>query len=67
MSRAQRGDAGTRDDAVQGWVRALGGAGNLVTVDASATRLRLSIADQKAVNEAALKLLRARGLVRPSH
>lgn len=59
-------DAGTQDDAVQGWIRALGGAGNLVTVDACTTRLRLSIADQKKVNEAALKSLGARGLVRPS-
>lgn len=59
-------EAGTQDDAVQGWIRALGGAGNLVTVDACTTRLRLAIADQTAVNEAALKSLGARGLVRPS-
>lgn len=59
-------DADTRDDAVQGWIRALGGAGNLVAVDACTTRLRLSIADQKKVDEAALKSLGARGLVRPS-
>jgi N-acetylglucosamine PTS system EIICBA or EIICB component len=59
-------DAGTQDDAVQGWIRALGGAGNLVAVDACTTRLRLSIVDQKAVNEAALKSLGARGFVRPS-
>jgi len=60
------GDATTHDDSVQGWIRALGGAGNLVTVDACTTRLRLSIVDQKAVNEPALKALGARGLVRPS-
>lgn len=59
-------DAGTQDDAVQGWIRGLGGASNLVAVDACTTRLRLSIADQKAVNEAALKALGARGFVRPS-
>lgn len=59
-------DASTQDDSVQGWIRALGGAGNLVAVDACTTRLRLSIADQKGVNEAALKSLGARGLVRPS-
>jgi PTS system N-acetylglucosamine-specific IIC component len=59
-------DAGTQDDAIQGWIRALGGVGNLVAVDACTTRLRLSIADQKAVNEAALKSLGARGVVRPS-
>ncbi len=66
MLRARASDAGTQDDAVQGWIRALGGASNLVAVDACTTRLRLSIADQKAVNEAALKSLGARGLVRPS-
>ena len=59
-------DAGTQDDAVQGWIRALGGAGNLVAVDACTTRLRLSVADQKAVNEPALRALGARGFVRPS-
>ena len=45
---------------------ALGGAGNLVSVDACATRLRLIVADQSKVNEAALKALGARGLIRPS-
>lgn len=64
--RSSSSEAGTQDDAVQGWIRALGGAGNLVAVDACTTRLRLSIADQKVVDEAALKSLGARGLVRPS-
>jgi PTS system N-acetylglucosamine-specific IIC component len=48
------------------WVRALGGARNLVTVDACTTRLRLVIANQSPVDEAALRKLGARGLVRPS-
>jgi PTS system N-acetylglucosamine-specific IIC component len=48
------------------WVRALGGAANLVSVDACTTRLRLSVVSQSPVNEAALKSLGARGLVRPS-
>lgn len=48
------------------WVRALGGAGNLVSVDACTTRLRLVVADQKAIDEAVLKQLGARGVVRPS-
>ncbi len=48
------------------FVAALGGAGNLVSVDACTTRLRLVIADQTAVNEAALKQLGSRGMVRPS-
>ncbi|ATQ44125.1 N-acetylglucosamine-specific PTS transporter subunit IIBC [Caulobacter mirabilis] len=45
---------------------ALGGAENLVTVDACTTRLRLVVADQARVDEAALKSLGSRGLVRPS-
>lgn len=62
----QRADATTQDDSIQGWIRALGGAGNLVTVDACTTRLRLAIRDQSVVDEGALKSLGARGLVRPS-
>jgi PTS system N-acetylglucosamine-specific IIC component len=58
-------DAGG-SDAAQGWIRALGGAGNLVTVDACTTRLRLVIASQAVVDEPALKALGARGFVRPS-
>jgi len=50
----------------RGFVEALGGAGNLVSVDACTTRLRLVVADQGAVDEAALKALGARGLIRPS-
>ncbi|MDY6946272.1 MAG: N-acetylglucosamine-specific PTS transporter subunit IIBC [Pseudomonadota bacterium] len=64
--RRPSADAATQDDSIQGWIRALGGAGNLVAVDACTTRLRLSIADQKNVDEAALRALGARGLVRPS-
>jgi N-acetylglucosamine PTS system EIICBA or EIICB component len=48
------------------WVAALGGPGNLTTVDACTTRLRLLVADQAAVQPAALQALGARGLVRPS-
>ena len=48
------------------YIEALGGAANLVSVDACTTRLRLVIADQGAVDEAALKSLGARGFVRPS-
>ncbi|HEX7013423.1 MAG TPA: N-acetylglucosamine-specific PTS transporter subunit IIBC [Steroidobacteraceae bacterium] len=48
------------------WIRALGGAANLVSVDACTTRLRLEIKDQSAVDEPALKGLGARGCVRPS-
>ncbi|MDR3513729.1 MAG: N-acetylglucosamine-specific PTS transporter subunit IIBC [Caulobacteraceae bacterium] len=48
------------------YVAALGGAANLVSVDACTTRLRLVVKDQGAVDEPALKGLGARGLVRPS-
>jgi PTS system N-acetylglucosamine-specific IIC component len=49
-----------------GFVAALGGAANLMSVDACATRLRLIVADQSKVDEAALKALGSRGLIRPS-
>jgi PTS system N-acetylglucosamine-specific IIC component len=52
-------------DGVGAWIAALGGARNLVTVDACTTRLRLQIVDQAAVQEATLKQLGARGIVRP--
>jgi PTS system N-acetylglucosamine-specific IIC component len=48
------------------WVKALGGAANLVTVDACTTRLRLVVVDQGAVDLGALKQLGARGTIRPS-
>ena len=48
------------------FVAALGGAGNLVSVDACTTRLRLIVVDQSAVSEPTLKALGARGVVKPS-
>jgi N-acetylglucosamine PTS system EIICBA or EIICB component len=48
------------------YIAALGGAANIVSLDACTTRLRLVVADQAAVNADALKRLGARGLVRPS-
>lgn len=48
------------------FVAALGGRANLVSVDACTTRLRLVLADPAAVDEAALKALGSRGVVRPS-
>jgi PTS system N-acetylglucosamine-specific IIC component len=48
------------------FVAALGGAANLVSVDACTTRLRLIVVDQGAVSEPALKALGARGVVKPS-
>jgi PTS system N-acetylglucosamine-specific IIC component len=47
------------------FARALGGQVNLLSVDACTTRLRLRVADQKLVDEAALRALGARGFVRP--
>jgi N-acetylglucosamine PTS system EIICBA or EIICB component len=48
-----------------GYVRALGGNRNLKLVDACTTRLRLEVVDDSLVNEAALRTLGARGIVRP--
>ena len=48
------------------FVLALGGAGNLRSIDACTTRLRLVVADQSKVNEPALKALGAVGVLRPS-
>ena len=50
----------------EGFITALGGAANLTEVEACTTRLRLGVADGSKVNEAALKQLGARGVVRPS-
>ncbi|HEV2531978.1 N-acetylglucosamine-specific PTS transporter subunit IIBC [Phenylobacterium sp.] len=50
----------------EGFIAALGGAGNLTAVEACTTRLRLQLIDQARVDEPALKALGSRGLVRPS-
>jgi PTS system N-acetylglucosamine-specific IIC component len=50
----------------EAFVAALGGAANLVSVDACTTRLRLIVADQKAIDDDALTALGARGIIRPS-
>jgi PTS system N-acetylglucosamine-specific IIC component len=55
--------AGARGPA---WIRALGGAPNLISVDACTTRLRLKVADPARVDADALKQLGARGMVRPA-
>ena len=47
------------------YVSALGGPANIVALDACATRLRLRVGSQAAVDAAALKRLGAAGLVRP--
>jgi PTS system N-acetylglucosamine-specific IIC component len=48
------------------FVAALGGAANLIEVAACTTRLRLVIADFSKVDEAALKALGSRGMIRPA-
>jgi N-acetylglucosamine PTS system EIICBA or EIICB component len=48
------------------FVEALGGAENLLSVDACATRLRLTVARQDAIDEPALKRLGARATVKIS-
>lgn len=63
QAAAATAPTGSREE---GFVIALGGAGNLVAIDACTTRLRLIVADQSKINEAALKALGARGIVRPS-
>jgi N-acetylglucosamine PTS system EIICBA or EIICB component len=58
--------AATPDARARAFVTALGGAQNLTEVDACTTRLRLVLADNKAVDEAMLKRLGARGILRSS-
>jgi PTS system N-acetylglucosamine-specific IIC component len=53
-------------DRASAFVAALGGAGNLVTVDACTTRLRLTVRASEVIDDAALRALGARGIVRPA-
>ncbi|MEO7206958.1 MAG: N-acetylglucosamine-specific PTS transporter subunit IIBC [Steroidobacteraceae bacterium] len=46
---------------------ALGGAGNLIEVTACTTRLRLSLIDNRAIDESALTRLGSRGLLRSAN
>ena len=63
---AERGAPANLGNRGGDFVQALGGAVNLVSIDACTTRLRLVLQDPHAIDEAALKRLGARGLVRPS-
>jgi PTS system N-acetylglucosamine-specific IIC component len=49
------------------FVDALGGAGNLTEVTACTTRLRLSLIDNRAIDESALTRLGSRGLLRSAN
>ena len=62
---ASEGTLGVDAEAIA-LVKALGGAGNLLEIDACTTRLRLCISDQESVDEAALKALGAAGVLRPT-
>ncbi len=53
-------------DRAVAYIRALGGASNIVALDACTTRLRLTVTDQAAVDTETLKRLGARGFVKPS-
>ena len=64
-SEAPRGetDIGERSER---FVAALGGRSNLVAIDACTTRLRLTVADAQMVDDARLRALGARGVLRLS-
>ena len=61
--RAVAAPSGDRGEA---FINALGGSANLTSVNACTTRLRLMVVDHAEVDEAMLKALGARGLIRPS-
>jgi len=63
VGEGPRAVAGSR---AAGFVTALGGAGNLQSVAACTTRLRLVIRDRAGVDEPALKRLGALGVIYPS-
>jgi PTS system N-acetylglucosamine-specific IIC component len=48
------------------YLAALGGTGNIVELEACTTRLRLSLVDNARIDEAALKRLGVRGVLRPA-
>jgi PTS system N-acetylglucosamine-specific IIC component len=53
-------------DRALAYIKALGGASNILALDACTTRLRLVVANQSAVDAEALKRLGVRGMVKPS-
>lgn len=58
-------DVSSTGDAMDDMILALGGADNLLVIDACTTRLRLQVVDSGRANEARLKALGARGILRP--
>ena len=65
VSQASESASGDNGKAL-GFIKALGGAKNLKEVAACTTRLRLVLEDNMAINDAVLKDLGARGVIRPS-
>ncbi|HXU70815.1 MAG TPA: N-acetylglucosamine-specific PTS transporter subunit IIBC [Polyangia bacterium] len=53
-------------DRVLALIAALGGSANLLSVDACTTRLRLTVRRNDVIDDAALKALGAKGVVRPA-
>ena len=58
--------SGGAGEKARSFVEAFGGVQNLVSVDACTTRLRLVVHHQDSIDEARLKALGARGIIRPS-
>ena len=56
----------TASDRARRYLAALGGAANVVSLDACATRLRVTVKDGTLVQEPTLKAIGARGVIRPS-
>jgi PTS system N-acetylglucosamine-specific IIC component len=65
-AQSTEGTGTSGDDRIPAMVAALGGAGNLVSVDACTTRLRLVVADEALVQTERLKELGAHGVIRPT-
>jgi PTS system N-acetylglucosamine-specific IIC component len=57
-------EAGKGGDSVRAWIRALGDAANLRAVEACTTRLRLTVTDPGLIDEAAIKALGSRGVLK---
>lgn len=56
-----------QSDRAGAYINALGGAQNLLGIDACTTRLRLQVADRSKVEDSALKALGAMAVVRPGN
>ncbi|HEX6637961.1 MAG TPA: N-acetylglucosamine-specific PTS transporter subunit IIBC [Steroidobacteraceae bacterium] len=61
---ATSGEVGRGGETALAWIAALGGAKNLRAVEACTTRLRLTVSDPALIDEAALKPLGSRGVLK---